>query len=581
MPIRVLPPQVANRIAAGEVVERPASVVKELVENALDSGASEIAVTLAGGGGELIRVQDNGCGIAAAEVPLAFQRYATSKLANLDDFDQLHTLGFRGEALPTIAAVADVTLVTRPAASEGGYLYHVRAGVLVEEGPRAAPPGTTITVRDLFREVPARRKYLRAQATEASHCIQVVTQYALARPDIRITVSNENRRVLQTPGSGALRDAAAAVLGADTAGQLLELSADPNANPLITVTGLVSPPGITRSSRGGISLFVNGRWVQNRSLAYAAEEAYQNLLMVGRYPIAILQVQLPPSEVDVNVHPRKMEVRFTGEREVFAAVQRVVRGALTGQQPGAHALPPVGALGVPAFTSLSPMASQTALQFQVAAIPPPLEPPRVLLPAEAHGPQPEPSGRRLPLLRVVGQMGGTYLVTESPNGMYLVDQHAAHERVRYELVLARLQERAVESQGLLEPRLLQLAPEHVPLLFAERALLERFGFQFEEFGDREVLLRAMPAGVRLATVPQFIAEVAQGLRAGEARTERLATSIACHSAVRAGDPLTLPEMRTLLEDLEACAAPQTCPHGRPTMLHMSVAQLEREFGRRG
>lgn len=581
MPIRQLAPSVTIKIAAGEVVERPASVVKELVENALDSGASEVTVTIAGGGTELIRVQDNGCGIAADEVPLAFQRYATSKLTGLEDFDQLHTLGFRGEALPTIAAVADVTLVTRPAGAQGGYAYHVRAGVLVEQGPRAAPPGTVITVRDLFREVPARRKFLRAQATEASHCIQVVTQYALARPDIRFSVTNENRRVLQTPGSGVLRDGAAAVLGADTAAQLLELPPDPNANPLITVTGLVSPPGITRSSRGGISLFVNGRWVQNRSLSYAIEEAYQNLLMVGRYPIAVLQVALPPSEVDVNVHPRKMEVRFTGEREVFAAVQRAVRGALTGQQAGAHALSPATSYGVPAFTSLSPIASQSALQFQVAAAPPPLEPPRVVSPAEAHGPEPEAPSRRLPLLRVVGQMGGTYLVTESPEGMYLVDQHAAHERVRYEHVLAQLQDRPVESQGLLEPRLLQLAPEDVPLLFAERALLERFGFQFEEFGDREVLLRAMPAGVRLATVPQFVAEIAQGLRAGEARTERLATSIACHSAVRAGDPLTLPEMRSLLEDLEACAAPQTCPHGRPTMLHMSVAQLEREFGRRG
>ena len=581
MPIRLLPHSVTLKIAAGEVVDRPASVVKELVENALDAGATEVTVTITGGGVELLRVQDNGCGLPPEEVPLAFERYATSKLTGLDDFDRLRTLGFRGEALPSIASVADVTLVTRRPEAVGGYFYHVRGGLPLEEAPRAAPTGTTVTVRELFREVPARRKFLRAPATEASHCIHAVTEYALARPEVRFTITNDNRRVLLTPGTGELRDAAAAVLGAETAEQLLPVPCDTTEGRIITVSGLVSPPGVTRASRGGISLFVNGRWVQNRSLSFAVEEAYQGLLMVGRYPIAVLRVDLPPSEVDVNVHPRKLEVRFTGEREVFSAVQRAVRAALMAQPAGSHPLqprPPAGAY--PPSLTLSPSASQAALRFQAASVPD--------LPAAgsdadvpAMPPPPPALEARLPLLRVVGQMGGTYLVAEGPEGLYLVDQHAAHERVLYERVLAMLQQRPADQQGLLDPLLLASDPQDIPLLLAEQALLARFGFVFEPFGEREVLLRALPAGVRAEGAAQVLSELVQGLRTPEGRTEKLATTVACHSAVRAGDTLTLPEMRRLIEDLEACLAPQTCPHGRPTMLHMSTTQLEREFGRRG
>lgn len=581
MTIRLLPAAVTLKIAAGEVVERPASVVKELVENALDAGATEVNVTLTGGGVELLRVQDNGCGIPAGEVPIAFASHATSKLTSVDDLDHIQTLGFRGEALASIAAVADVTLLTRPRDAVGGYFYHVRGGLPLEETPRAAPHGTTITVRELFREVPARRKFLRAPATESSHCIQVVTQYALAHPEIRFTVTADNRRVLQTPGTGLVKDAAAAVLTADTARQLLDIPDDAGAGRLITVRGVVSPPGVTRAGRGGISLFVNGRWVQNRSLSFAVEEAYQGLLMTGRYPIAILHVLLPPEEVDVNVHPRKMEVRFTGEREVFGAVQRAVRGALTALPAGTHPLPPYAAPSFPAATpalSLSPPAVQEALRFQAALA---ADDDRPAGAGAAVATIDPPASRKLPLLRVVGQLGGTYLVSEAPEGMYLVDQHAAHERVVYERTLTRLRDRPVDQQGLLEPRLLQLPPQDVPVLLAEQPLLARFGFDFEAFGERDLLVRALPAGVRLETVAQFVGEVVQGLRAVEGRTERLATSIACHSAVRAGDQLSLPEMRRLLEDLEGCDAPQTCPHGRPTMLHMSAAQLEREFGRRG
>ncbi len=582
MPIRLLPHSVTLKIAAGEVVDRPASVVKELVENALDAGATEVTVTITGGGVELLRVQDNGCGLPPDEVPLAFERYATSKLTRLDDFDHLRTLGFRGEALPSIASVADVTLVTRQPEAVGGYFYHVRGGLAMEEAPRAAPPGTTVTVRELFREVPARRKFLRAPATEASHCIHAVTEYALARPEVRFTVTNDNRRGLQTPGTGELRDAAAAILGAETAEQLLAIPSDATEGRLIIVSGLVSPPGGTRASRGGISLFVNGRWVQNRSLSYAVEEAYQGLLMVGRYPIAVLRVDLPPAEVDVNVHPRKLEVRFTGEREVFSAVQRAVRSALMAQPAGSHPLQPRPAMGdYPPSLTLSPSASQAALRFQAAATPG-LPPAGVA--AGASPPIPPPplaTEPRIPLLRVVGQMGGTYLVAEGPEGLYLVDQHAAHERVLYERVLAVLQQRPADQQGLLDPLLLQSDPQDIPLLLAEQALLARFGFVFEPFGEREVLLRALPAGVRAEGATQVLSELVQGLRTPEGRTEKLATTVACHSAVRAGDSLTLPEMRRLIEDLEACAAPQTCPHGRPTMLHMSTSQLEREFGRRG
>ncbi|MEK7214747.1 MAG: DNA mismatch repair endonuclease MutL, partial [Chloroflexota bacterium] len=556
------------------VIERPASVVKELVENAIDAGASNVTVELQDGGIRLIRVRDDGCGLAPDEALLAFERHATSKIGSADDLLRIATLGFRGEALPSITAVAEVSFLTRPATAEAGEHLLFRHLALTERGPRAAPVGTTVTVRDLFHDFPARLKFLRTPATETSQSVQVVSQYALGRPDVRFTLIADGKRMLQTPGSGELRDAAGSVLGAGIGREMLEIAPatanePPGGEAGVEVRGLVSPPGLTRASRGAISLFVNGRWVQNRPLTFGVQEAYQGLLMVGRHPIAVLYIDVASDLVDVNVHPRKLEVRFKNEGAVYAAVQRAVRRTLVGSAPDVE----LRRSGFTPSLTVYPSVAQPALAFQreLAAGPVPTGA------APPAGAPPVPT-RRMPILRVVGQVSNTYIIAEGPDGMYLVDQHAAHERVVFERIATRLSGQSWESQGLLEPHLIEVPIEELPLLMEGRPVLHRYGFLIEPFGDRQVLLRALPSGVRDDELQRLLAEVATGLREADRATDRVATTVACHSAVRAGDPLGLDAMRALIADLEGCQAPQTCPHGRPTMMHLSSALLEREFG---
>ena len=585
MPIHVLSPAVSAKIAAGEVIERPGSAVKELVENALDADARNVAIEILGGGSRLIRVRDDGCGLTPQDASLAFHRHATSKLAQAEDLLHIATLGFRGEALPSIAAVAEVTLLTRPAQAVAGHFLRFRSNRLAEEASRGAPAGTVVMVRDLFSAYPARRKFLRSSATEASHCATVVSHYALARPDVRFSLISDGKRVCLTTGSGSAREAAAAVLGVAIAEALLEIAGPEAAQGeptgeegTLQVSGLVSPPGVTRAGRGAISLFVNGRWIQNRALTFAVQEAYQGSLMVGRHPVAVVYLRLPPEEVDVNVHPRKLEVRFHREGEVFAGVQRAIRRTLLSSAPEAGFHSSIAGPSIAGHRrSATPASGQlVAFQRELAPAIPPSAGAEDLASKESSSP-----GRRMPLLRVLGQVNNTYIIAEGPDGMYLVDQHAAHERVVFEGVVQRLELQRWEQQGLLDPKLVEVAAEEVPLLLGGQELLERYGFNVEPFGERQVIVRALPSGVREDELHQVLAEVLAGLRVGEGPQERLAACIACHSAIRAGDTLTFEEMRTLIRDLEECHAPQTCPHGRPTMMHLSVAQLEREFGRRG
>ena len=344
MPIRILSPDVASKIAAGEVVERPASVVKELLENSLDAGATQIAIEVQGGGVRLIRVVDNGAGIPPEEVDLAFERFATSKVATADDLEGISSLGFRGEALPSIAAVSEVTMVTRSKDELSGVFVNIKDGAILEKAKRGCPIGTTVTVRNLFRNVPARLKFLKSSSTENGHISNLVAQYSLAFPEVRFTLLIDGRTTFRSTGSGSLREVLGAVYGLDVAKAMLQIEAKEGADPLLPgVTGFVSPITLTRASRSYLSFFVNRRWVQNRMLAYALEEAYQGLLMVGRHPIAVINISLPPQDLDVNVHPTKSEVRFRNERDVFSAIQKAVREHPHCPGPHAHAGYPVPA----------------------------------------------------------------------------------------------------------------------------------------------------------------------------------------------------------------------------------------------
>ncbi len=553
MPIKVLDKDLVARIAAGEVVERPASVVKELVENSLDASASQISVEVRGGGVSLIRVTDNGVGIPPVEVELAFERYATSKISNLEDLESITSLGFRGEALPSIAAVAEVDIVTAAVGETVGAYIGLKDGVIANRRSQGRPQGTTVTVKNLFRQVPARLKFLKSPATENSHMANVVSQYALAFPEVKFTLSIDGKVVLRTPGSGQLVDSVIEVYGLEVAQNMLEIKSISVSLP--RVTGMVGSPAVSRSSRGYLSFFVNRRWITSRLLARAVEEAYHGLLMTGKYPIAIINLWLPLEQVDINIHPTKTEVKFQQEHVVFSTVQRAVRQALVEQMP----VPKIAAGTVsPAEPSQPLWAISHAISPSVA---------------------PETPAASLPVLRVLGQLASSYIAAEGPDGLYLIDQHAAHERVLFEQIKRQWSRQEVEVQGLLEPVTLEVSPRQAEVLKGHYPTLAEFGFSIEPFGERTYLVRAVPALLSDKDWAGVLTELLDSVENKSDWAESVAISMACHGAVRAGQALGGGELRELVRQLEQTAIPQTCPHGRPIMIRLSSGQLRKEFGR--
>jgi DNA mismatch repair protein MutL len=631
MAIRVLSDEVATRIAAGEVVERPASVVKELIENAIDAGASEIRLEVHEGGVRRIRVIDDGCGIAADEVEIAFARHSTSKLATVEDLDHIKTLGFRGEALASIASVARVNLATRATGEPVGTLLRLEGGRLVAREPSGRPPGTTVTVEDLFYNVPARRKFLRTERTERRHIDILVTRYAMAYPNLRFTLVHNDRATFQSVGSADLRDVLVSVYGATNASRMIAVdAADACDSSGITVKGFVSAPALHRSNRSEITLFVNGRWVQDHRLTFAVTQAYHTLLMNKRYPMAVLAVTLPPEDVDVNVHPAKTEVRFRDGDTVFRAVQRAVRRALVDEAPIPEFLssadaedasaPPhagsedwPGAWPTPAqlvrrarLRGLRPQTVQRSERQQDTQFY--FELPRRASDTNSGArsvsgvdSQSDLAGRgregaahedrvgqgdRIPFLRVVGQLGLTYIVAEGPEGMFLIDQHAAHERVLYEKLMVDKVQANVPSQALLEPLTVDLTPDGASLIEESLETLLELGFDVEPFGGNTMLVRAVPAMLVNSDVQSVFDEIVADLQTGDdplasAMEARIVRHVCKQAAIRAGQTLSRQEMEELIRQLEASAAPRTCPHGRPTMIHLSAMQLAQEFGRLG
>lgn len=591
MTIRILADEVASQIAAGEVVERPASVVKELLENAIDAGAGEITIHVEGAGKRLIEVRDDGEGIPAGDLELAIARHATSKLQSADDLFHINSLGFRGEALASIGSVSRMTLASCPDELEGGARIEIDGGKAGAVRRSAMARGTLIRVEDLFHNVPARLKFLKQDQTEKQQIDNLVTRYSLAYPKVRFNLFQDGKAVIRTGGNGNRREILSNLYGVDIARQLLEVQFNEED---VRIEGFISPISVTRSNRREITLFVNGRWVQDVALAAAILQAYHTLLMVGRYPIALLFLKLNAEEVDVNVHPAKAEVRFERPDRVFGMLQRAVRRSLLAYSPA----PQVSASG---WQHAATLPGQMDVGWQMAGqggsdrwvLPEggqPSTPEDGNLPeseaAVLNGSQPEvfPSGE-LPLLRLIGQVGSTYLVAEGPDGLYLIDQHAAHERVLFEKFQKQANGRSA-SQSLLEPALLRLPPAGTRLLREQLPILSRIGFDVEEFGADTFRIRAIPAlltGMDPASAVRVVVEDFEEdetpLRA-EAEA-RLIARVCKRSAVKAGQTLNPDEQKALLIDLEACQSPRTCPHGRPTMIHLSVDLLERQFGRKG
>jgi len=577
MPIRILPPEVASQIAAGEVVERPASVVKELIENALDANATEISISVEGAGKRVISVTDDGDGIPADELSLAVSRHATSKLASAEDLFHISSLGFRGEALASIASVSRLTITSRTGSSTVGARLYVEGGLAQPLQAVGSPSGTHVRVEDLFFNVPARKKFLKSDVTEKRQIDELVTRYALAYPRARFHLLQEGRPVLHTSGNGDRREVLAALYGVDVARQMLEVLAEYED---LRVTGFISPLTYTRTNRREITLFVNGRWIQDIALTTAVVQAYHTLIMVGRFPMAALFLELPPESVDVNVHPAKAEVRFRERERVFSGVQRAVRRALLAHAPipglSAESGPvPRGyeRLGWESERTYEPQTGFWGVERE--------EPPG--LPEEPE--HAAPGAPRMSLLRLVGQVAAAYLVAEGPDGLYLIDQHAAHERVLYERVLSQ-RGAGVQSQVLLEPVAVELPPAQSRMLDHQLASLEHLGFRVEPFGANTYLVRAIPAllteldpAAGLRTLVEDFEEDETPLQA-EAEA-RLIARVCKRAAVKAGQILSPEEQKSLLSALERCQSPRTCPHGRPTMIHLSVDLLERQFGRKG
>ena len=566
----------ASQIAAGEVVERPASVVKELLENALDAGAASITIRIEQAGRRLIEVADDGSGIGPQELLLAVARHATSKLRSADDLFRITTLGFRGEALASIASVSRFVLLSRTADGTAGGRLVVEGGRAGQVEPAGIPRGTVVRVEDLFFNVPARLKFLKQDATERQQVDGLVTRYALAYPRVRFQMFHDGRPVLQTSGNGDRREVLANLYGVETARQMLETELEDES---MRISGFTSPVALTRSNRREMTFFINGRWVQDPALNSALLQAYHTLLMVGRFPLAVLFIELPPEEVDVNVHPAKAEVRFRRSDRVFSLVQRAVRRTILAHSPVPQVTPSYWR-SEETQRAIDPaweMAAQAQLPPAADEMPEPA-------PREAGAAPALPSGQ-LPLLRLVGQVGSTYIVAEAPDGLYLIDQHAAHERVLFEKLM-RQHDRQVPAQALLQPAVVHLPPQAAALLAGQLDGLAHLGFQVEPFGPAAYQVRALPALLSRMDPAAALQVVVEDFEEDESPLQaeveaRLAARICKRAAVKGGQTLTSEEQRALLADLETCASPRTCPHGRPTMIHLSVDLLERQFGRRG
>lgn len=564
--IRVLDDLLVSRIAAGEVVERPAAVVKELLENSVDAGASELEIAAVAGGKQLIRVRDDGIGMDRDDALLALERHATSKLSSCEDLGAIRTLGFRGEALPSIAAVS--RFLMRTAACDGeGTEVEARAGRIVAVREVGPPRGTTIEVRNLFLNVPARRKFLRSEATELGYIVRVVTRYALALLGVRIRLTHGDRSVLEIPASRDLAERISVIYGPEFARKLLPVGLDRNG---IKVRGLAGRPVDALPRRDAQQVFVNGRLVQDRILSHALAEAYGNTTARDRQPAVFLFLELDPGRVDVNVHPQKTEVRFARADEIHDALRDAVASAL------GHVT------AVPSYTELRPGAyMEVAEPRPTRTAADPATGASLSAPPREEGRSDE--RRAVPL----AQFRDSYVIAEDRDGLVLVDQHAAHERVLFERYLAQAEQNRVEVQRLLFPITVELDPHERLVLEEEAAEFARLGFLVEPFGGRSVRLDGVPSfAVTLEPTALLRTLLGEAARTRAAMTgipelrRKLVTTAACQAAIKIHHPLTREAMQRLLDDLFGSANPTTCPHGRPTLFRLDLGEIERTFRRR-
>ncbi len=645
--IKILPDVIANKIAAGEVVERPSSVVKELLENSLDAGATRIRIEVEAGGKKRILIVDDGCGMVRDDALLAFERHATSKLRSAEDLLSISTLGFRGEALPSIGAVSRLLLETRAPEDQSGTRVEISGGRLLKVQEAGLPLGTSITVANLFYNVPARRRFLRTESTELSHITSTVTHYALAHPEISFLLSAPSGELVNVSPVSSLRERIFQLFGGELLDDLVEfgprqerifLSASEEAEPdsapnlaedlsepqLLTVSGFLSRPQIQKMNRNSIYIFVNRRLIRDRVILNAVQQAYRNLMPANCFPVALLFLELPPGEVDVNVHPSKIEVRFRHQSFIHDLVRDTMRACLTDTKPistfpvgatWAPDLPPQAEQTsrppardtTPAAASLSAESGFTLAESPLAPPPPfqqrlPQDPLHFGAGAESSAyvsrqprgapatssdvaPAPATSGAELSELRPLGQINESFIVASSPSGLWLIDQHVAHERVLFEKFLDSLERGNVESQRLLIPRVIRLTVAQQAVWGRIASELAAAGFDAEPFGQNTVAVKASPAGIKADDIEKLLAEVVESLES-EPRSvspqsvrQKIAASVACHAAIKINTPLEPRKMEWLLAELAATHFPMSCPHGRPVVLKYEMREILKAFHR--
>jgi len=643
--IRILSDQVANQIAAGEVVERPASVVKELLENSLDANATRIRVEVEGGGRKLIRIVDNGHGMGQDDALLAFERHATSKLRTSDDLLSIATLGFRGEALPSIASVSRLTLETRATEDDAGTLVEIAGGKILRVEPAGIPHGTTITIADLFYNTPARRKFLKSEQTELSHIAALVTHYALAHPTRHFELHSATQALLIAPAVANAGDRLFQIFGRDTADRMIPTAAEldftraglPEPPPwkreldytppdpgFLRITGFVSKPELQKLNRNSIYVFVNQRLVRDRVILHALTEAYRNIIPPTSFPVVLLFLEMPPHEVDVNVHPAKTEVRFRQPSFIHDLLRDSIRATLMAARPAAsfaHALTSAPLASSSLMIDVSPLPGGpeapffeprlatgfptsdadpdlTATEpFTLAAPQVPESPGRLAFPLNSipvgyeESPSPTtateeaPTLNALATLKPLGQLRDSFILAVNDEGLWIVDQHVAHERVLFEKILRDREVEAVERQRLLMPLLVDLLPAQM-IAFAEIAAeLERNGFEAEPFGPRTLAIKAAPIGLEGRELERMLEEVLavpereQQTENSETRRRRIAASIACHAAIKVNMPLDPAKIDWLLQELAKTEHPTSCPHGRPIALKYTHKDIQKAFQR--
>jgi DNA mismatch repair protein MutL len=588
--IKILPPELASKIAAGEVVQRPASVVKELIENSIDAGASSVTIVIKEAGKSLIQVVDNGAGMSASDARVAFERHATSKISTYDDLENIRTLGFRGEALASIAAVAQVQLKTKRASDESGALVRIDGGETKKDGKVGMEPGTSVSVKNLFYNTPARKHFLKSNATEFKHIYETIQRFAISRPEIAFQFVSEAEVVFDVKPS-ALEGRLVEFFGEKQVKSLLPVEEH---GEIFQTSGYLGKPEYARRVPTEQFLFLNKRFIINRNLNHAIYSGYEHLIEKGSYPFVLLFLEIDPRRVDVNVHPTKLEVKFEDERSVYRFLMLAARRTLSEHNliPTVAVEPEVGTESASklSFARVSFDRGRSGA-FSVRGTPAsqPFDVGGLVQAADREVQELEPSGAEkkeglAPTIRPLAQIQEKYILSEAPSGLMIIDQHAAHERILYEQVLPRLEREAGQSQQLIFPQTLDLSPADYELVKELHALLGRIGFQVKLFGKQTIVVEGVPPDVKPGNEATIFREMLdeykdEGRNPKSDARDRIAKSYACRAAIKAGDKLSLQEMASLIDRLFTTRVPYVCPHGRPVIIKLSIEELDKRFGR--